>query len=189
METFRRLVNKSKLLTNNSNFTLQVSSIDGIPLIPEAIESNLLVNGLFNPDGYYADRNLEVKKIFDKLVFTNNGFANTFFQFNLGLGLPKNYFPNGIKVEGTYIYLDHNLSFAGPRTDIWKSVLPETKQDSSGGSYKYVPTEMFRLLSELLHRKIHLQFPAVVNRDAAEFYGAIPTVGNLKGYLREKRII
>ena len=53
----------------------------------------------------------------------------------------------------------------------------------------YVPTEMFRLLSELLDRKIYLQFPAIVNRDTAQIYGAIPTVGNLKGYLREKRII
>ena len=160
-----------------------MSSIDGVSLIPEAIESNLLVSGFFNPDGYYADRNLEIEKILDKLVFTSNGFAKTFFQFNLGLGLPKNYLPHGIVVEGTYIYLYHNLSFAGPQTDIWKSVLPETKQDSSGGSYKYVPTEMFRLLSELLDRKIYLQFPAIVNRDTAQIYGAIPTVGNLKGYL------
>jgi hypothetical protein len=189
METLRRLVNKSKLLTSNSNFTLQVSSIDGIPLIPEAFESNLLVNGLFSPDGYYADRNLEIKKILDKLVFTSNGFANTFFQFNLGLGLPKNYLPHGIRVESVEIYLDHNLSFAGPRTDIWKSVLPEIKQDSNGRLYQYIPTEMFRLLSELLERKIYLEFPAIVNRDTAEIYGAIPTVGNLKGYLREKRII
>jgi hypothetical protein len=187
--TIRRLANKSKLLTSNSNFTLQVPSIDGVSLIPEAIESNLLVRGFFNPDGYYADRNLEIKKILDKLVFNNNGFANTFFQFNLGLGLPKNYLPLGIKVEGISVYLDHNLSFAGPRTDIWKSVLPGTKEDARGDSYQYVPTEMFRLLSELLDRKIYLQFPAVVNRYTAEIYGAIPMVGNLKGYLREKRII
>lgn len=189
MGTLRRLVNKSKLLTNNSNFTLQVPSIDGIALTPEAIESNLLVSGFFSPDGYYADRNLEIKKILDKLVFSDNNFAKTFFQFNLGLGLPKNYLPHGIIIESTRIYLDHNLSFAGPQTDIWKSVLPEIKQDSNGRSHQYVPTEMFRLLSELLERKIYLQFPAVVNRDTAEIYGAIPTVGNLKGFLREKRII
>jgi len=44
METFRRLINKSKLLTNNSNFTLQVSNIDGTELKPLVSDKNLLAH-------------------------------------------------------------------------------------------------------------------------------------------------
>jgi len=189
LETFRRLINKSKALTGNSNFTLQVSSIDGLPLIPKIEDECLLIDGYFNTSGYYASRNSDIDQILSKLEFDKQGIANTFFEFDLGLGLPKNYIPHGILIKGIGIFLNHNLDFAGPRTQIWSSVLPVVEKNVKTGLGHFVPTDMYKLLSELLERKIHLEFPAVIRKSTAEIYGAVPTSGNLKGYLREKRII
>lgn len=157
--------------------------------MPKIDNDNLLVSGYFNPDGYYSNRNSDIDNIFSKLVFDELGLATTFFKFNLGLGLPKNYLPHGIEILGVQIYLDHNFSYIGPRTEIWNQLLPTVEKNVKTGRGYYVATDMYKLLSELLERKIHIEFPAIVKKSTAEIYGEVPTVGNLKGYLREKRII
>ena len=175
MEMLRRLITKSKLLTNNSNFILQVSNIDGTDLKPLVSDNNLLAR---------ID-DIEDAQILGKLTFNSTGYATTFFSFNMGQGLSKNYWPLGITILEKSIYMIHNQNFTGPRSDIWNQLLPTLDRESS----YWVPTPYFKLLSELLERKIFLEFPAICEKSSGRVYGEVPTYGNLKGYLREKRVI
>ena len=175
METFRRLINKSKRLTNNSNFTLQVSNIDGTDLKPLVSDKNLLA---------HID-DVENAEILAKLTFDSNGYATMFFSFNIGPGLTKNYWPLGVTILKKSIYMIYNQNFTGPHSDIWNELLPTLDRESS----YWIPTPYFKLLSELLERKIFLEFPAICEKSSRKVYGEIPTYGNLKGYLREKRVI
>jgi hypothetical protein len=175
METFRRLINKSKLLTNNSNFTLQVSNIDGTELKPLVSDKNLLA---------HID-DVEDAEILAKLTFNSTGYASTFFSFDIGPGLPINYLPLGIKILEQSMDMTYNQNFTGPRSVIWNELLPTLNRESA----YWIPTPYYKLLSELLERKIFLEFPAICEKSTRRIYGEIPTYGNLKGYLREKRVI
>lgn len=175
METFRRFINKSRLLTSNSDFTLQVSNIDGTILKPLVSDENLLA---------HIDDVVDAE-ILTKLAFDSSGYATTFFSFNIGPGLPKNYCPLGVTILKKSIYMIYNQNFTGPRSDIWNKLLPTLDRESS----YWIPTPYFKLLSELLERKIFLEFPAICEKSSRRIYGEIPTYGNLKGYLREKRVI
>lgn len=165
-------------MTNNSNFTLQISSIDGVQLRPDISDANLLVD----------NRGLDETKLLTKLIFDLDGYARIFFSFNIGAGLPKNYMPHGIKIMDEYIYMTHNMDFTGPRSEIWNELRPTLDRTKHELGY-WVPTPYYKLLSELLERKIFLEFPALWEESSGKIYGAIPTCGNLKGYLREKRVI
>ena len=178
MKNIRRLINKSKLLTNNSDFTLQISNIDSTDLKPLASGRNLLTENDF----------LVEPEVLDKLTFNSSGYAETFFSFDIGPGLPKNYSPLGIKIFGRSIIMAHNLNFSGPRSDIWNELRPTLDRTKHELGY-WTPTPYYKLLSELQDRKIFLEFPALWEKSSGSVYGAIPTYGNLKSYLRQKRII
>jgi hypothetical protein len=177
VKNIRGLVNKSKLLTNNSDFTLQISNIDGTGLKPIASGSNLLTENV-----------LGEPEVLDKLTFNSSGYAETFFSFDIGPGLPKNYSPLGIKIFGRSINMVHNLNFSGPRRDVWNELRPTVDRTKHELGY-WSPTPYYKLLSELQDRKIFLEFPAIWEKSSGSVYGAIPTYGNLKSYLRQKRII
>ena len=178
MKTLRNLINKSKLLSSNSNFTLQVSKIDGTELKPIVSDKNLLADiySFAEPD------------LLTKFTFDNDGFATTFFSFDIGSGLPKSCTPLGIKILGQNIYMTHNGNFTGPNNEVWKELRPTLDQKNHELGY-WVPTAYYKLLSELQDRKIFLEFPAICEKSSGRIYGAIPTYGNLIGYLREKRVI
>jgi hypothetical protein len=178
MKALRNIINKSKLLSINSNFTLQVSKIDATELKPVASDMNLLVDvyAVAEPD------------LLTKFTFNNDGFATTFFSFNIGKGLPKSYTPLGIKILGKSIYMTHNGNFTGLNNEVWKELRPTLDQKNHELGY-WVPTAYYKLLSELQDRKIFLEFPAICEKSSGRIYGAIPTYGNLIGYLREKRVI
>lgn len=178
MKNIHRLINKSKLFTNNSDFTLQISSIDGIGLKPLASGRNLLTENSF----------LGEPEIFDKLTFNSTGYAETFFSFDIGPGLPKNYSPLGINIFGRSINMVHNLNFSGPRSDVWNELRPTLDSTKHELGY-WTPTPYYKLLSELQDRKVFLEFPAIWEKSSGCVYGAIPTYGNLKSYLRQKRIV
>lgn len=178
MKIFRKPLNKSKLLGNNSNFTLQIVSIDGNELKPSIDEAHLLT------------RNLNINEFTRDILinFDGKGMASSFFQFIIGSGLPKNYGPLGIKLNNKSIYLTHNGAFAGPNSDLWKLVNPTLNQAKNELGH-LVPSSIYSLLSELQERKIFLEFPALIDKLNEKVYGAIPSLGNLKAHLLEKRII
>ena len=178
METFRRLINRSKLLTNNSDFTLQISAIDRNILNPLVSEACLLADIW----------SLGIADLQSEIEFDSGGYAKTYFSFNISPGLPKTATPSGIKIFDKSISMTHNGNFTGPRSEIWDELRPtldRTKHELG----IWVPTNYFKLLSQLLARKIILEFPALWEESSGRIYGAIPTYGNLKGYLREKRVI
>jgi len=178
MVIFRKLVNESKRFSNNSNFTLQVSHIDGTELNPTVDSKNLLAE------------NIDVKALIagSSAKIDDKGFAQTFFQFNIGLGLPKNVLPIGIIINEKNIYLTRNGYFTGPRNILWNSVLPILDKSKHELGF-WAPTEFFKLLSELKERKIFLEFPALLDKASDNVFGVIPNFGNLKAHLLEKRVI
>ena len=178
METFRRLINRSKLLTSNSDFTLQISAIDG-----------KILNPLISEVGLLADIwSLGISDLQSEIEFDSEGYAKTYFSFDISPGLPKTATPSGIKIFDKRISMTHNGNFTGPRSEIWNELRPTLDRTKHELGF-WMPTNYFKLLSELLDRKIILEFPAVWEASSGRIYGAIPTYGNLKGYLREKRVI
>lgn len=178
MEILRKLLNKSKLLTDNSNFTLQITSIDSAELKPLIDDANLLA------------RNIDISEFSADTMIKSDGTgsAYSFFQFIIGPGLPKNYGPLGITLNNKRIRLIHNGTFAGPNSDIWKLISPTLDKTKHELGY-WVPSPFYKLLSELQERKIHLEFPALIDKSNESVYGAIPNLGKLKAHLLEKRII
>lgn len=178
VEIFRKLVNKSKLLTSNSDFTLQVSIIDGNHLVPRQTDDYLLIdNGV-----------TEIREITNQLNFGSDELADTYFQFLIGKGLPKSATPLGVKILSCNIYISGYGNFFAPRSRIWDTIKPVLGTSKNEIGY-WQPTNFFKLLSELQERKIYLEFPAVVEKETGKIFGAIPTFGNLIGHLRAKRVI
>ena len=182
----KKLGNKVKELSGNSNYTVRIIDDGGITLIPQKSQKNELVDGLFHPNGPLAYQNSEIEKWLEQQDFANKDYLDTFFSFDIGPGIPKNYMPWGVVLMGYKISLYHwfSGSFSGPQSSLWSQIIPDTN-----AKMNYEPTQLFRLLSELGERKICLEFPARVFRKPFAIYGALPSVGNLRFDLRSKKVI